>query len=67
MAKNTGTGSRNGAVKARTQTRNPVTDKWLERDEEKGSSKKGQFKNVKEDGKPFKGVAKEPDERRRQS
>lgn len=64
MAKNTGTGSRKGSVTDRTQTRNPVTDQWVERDEEKGSSQKGQFKNVKEDGKPFKGVAKEPDLRR---
>jgi hypothetical protein len=67
MAKNTGTGSRKGAVKGRTQTKNPVTKQWVERDEEKGSAKKGEFKNVKEDGKPFKGVAKEPDKRRRPS
>ena len=67
MAKNTGTGSRKGSVKDRTQTRNPRTDQWVERDEEKGSSKRGEFKNVKENGKPFKGVAKEPDQRRRQS
>lgn len=65
MAKNTGSGSRKGAVKDRTQTDNPKTKQWVERDEEKGSPKKGQFKNVKEDGKPFKGVAKEPDKRRR--
>ena len=67
MAKNTGTGSRKGSVKDRTQTRNPRTDQWVERDEEKASSKRGEFKNVKENGKPFKGVAKEPDKRRRQS
>jgi hypothetical protein len=67
MAKNTGRGSRKGAVKDRTQTNNPTTKQWVERDEEKGSSQKGQFKNVKEDGKPFKGVAKEPDNRRRKS
>ena len=64
MAKNTGDGSRKGSVKGRTQTKNPVTQQWVERDEEKGSSTKGEFKNVKEDGKPFKGVAKEPDKRR---
>jgi hypothetical protein len=64
MAKNTGTGSRKGSVKDRTQTDNPRTDQWVERDEEKGSSKRGEFMNVKEDGKPFKGVAKEPDKRR---
>lgn len=67
MAKNTGEGSRKGAVKARTQTKNPRTGQWVERDEEKSSAKRGEFKNVKEDGKPFKGVAKEPDKRRRAS
>lgn len=64
MAKNTGDGSRKGAVKDRTQTKNPQTGQWVERDEEKGSPDRGEFKNVKEDGKPFKGVAKEPDKRR---
>ena len=67
MAKNTGTGTRKGAVTGRTQTKNPVTKTWVERDEEEGSKKKGEFKNVKEDGKPFKGVAKEPDKRRRKT
>jgi len=67
MARNTGSGSRKGAVKDRTQTDNPRTDQWVERDEEKGSSNRGQFMNVKEDGHPFKGVAKEPDKRRRTS
>ena len=67
MAKNTGTGSRQGSVKDRTQTKNPRTGQWVERDEEKGSSERGEFMNVKENGKPFKGVAKEPDKRRRQS
>ena len=67
MAKNTGKGSRQGAVKDRTQTSNPVTEQWVERDEQKGSQTKGEFKNVKEDGKPFKGVAKEPDKRRKRN
>jgi len=67
MAKNTGTGSRKGSVTDRTQINNPRTGQWVERDEEKGSSKRGEFKNVKENGEPFKGVAKEPDKRRRQS
>jgi len=67
MAKNTGNDSRKGAVTGRTQTRNPVTKQWVERDEGKSSSAKGEFKNVKEDGKPFKGVAKEPDKRRSKS
>ena len=35
MAKNTGTGSRKGSVKDRTQTNNPRTGHWIERDEEK--------------------------------
>jgi hypothetical protein len=65
MAKNTGEGSRKGAVKDRTQTNNPRTDQWVERNEQRGSSKRGEFQNVKEDGRPFKGVAKEPDRRRR--
>ena len=67
MAKNTGDGSRKGAVKDRTQIENPRTSQWVERDEERGSSSRGEFTNVKEDGRPFKGVAKEPDNRRRQS
>jgi hypothetical protein len=65
MAKNTGSGSRKGAVKGRTQVKNPKTGDWVERDETKGSKSKGRFKNVKEDGTPFKGVAKEPDKRRK--
>ena len=65
MAKNTGKDSRKGSVKGRTQVNNPRTNEWVERDEGKGSVTKGQFKNVKEDGKPFKGVAKEPDKRRK--
>jgi hypothetical protein len=67
MAKNTGNGSRKGSVKDRTQTNNPVTKQWVERDESEASPTRGEFKNVKEDGKPFKGVAKEPDNRRRQT
>jgi hypothetical protein len=67
MAKNTGSGTRKGAVTGRTQIKNPVTKQWVERDEGEGSPNKGEFKNVKEDGKPFKGVAKEPDKRRRKS
>lgn len=58
MAKNTGEGYRKGAVKARTQTQNPQTGDWIKRDREDG-----EFIDVKEDGEPFKGVAKEPDER----
>jgi hypothetical protein len=64
MAKNTGKDYRKGSVDNRTQTDNPKTDEWVKRNETPGSSKKGEFMDVKEDGKPFKGVAKEPDDRR---
>lgn len=64
MAKNTGTNSRTGAVTGRTQVKNPKTGDYVKRDESKGSLHKGEFMDVKEDGKPFKGVAKEPDGRR---
>ncbi|MGB9181346.1 MAG: hypothetical protein WCB68_19090 [Pyrinomonadaceae bacterium] len=58
MGKNTGEGYRQGAVKDRTQTENPHTGDWTKRNREDG-----EFMDVKEDGKPFKGVAKEPDKR----
>ena len=58
MGKNTGEGYRKGAVKGRTQTENPRTGDWTKRDRESG-----EFIDVREDGKPFKGVAKEPDRR----
>ena len=64
MAKNTGTRSRTGAVTGRTQVDNPRTKDWVKRNEGAGDSRKGEFMDVKEDGKPFKGVAKEPDGRR---
>jgi hypothetical protein len=47
-------GHRVGAVKHRSQTFNPKTKEWVKRD--KGT---GQFMDVKEGGKPFKGVRKE--------
>lgn len=59
MATNTGNGYRKGSVKDRTQTQ---TDDgtWVKRDRENG-----QFTDVKEaDEQPFKGVAKEVDDRR---
>lgn len=65
MAKNTGKGSRIGAVKGRTQVKNPVTKDYTKRNEKPGSKKRGEFMEVKEDRKPFKGVAKEPDKRRK--
>lgn len=65
MAKDTGKGSRKGAVTARTQSNNPKTTDWTKRNETPGSKKKGEFMDVKQDRKPFKGVAKEPDKRRK--
>lgn len=59
MAKNTGNGHRTGAVKDRSQVYNPKTDTYVKRDTDTG-----RFMEVKEDGKPFKGVAKEPDDRK---
>ncbi|MBG3878367.1 hypothetical protein FVW20_15440 [Desulfovibrio oxamicus] len=60
MAKNTGDGHRNGAVNDRTQVQNPKTGQWVKRDTDTGK-----FMDVKQDGKPFKGVAKEVDDRRK--
>jgi hypothetical protein len=57
MAKNTGAGFRRGAVTARTQFQRE-DGKFQKRDE-----RSGHFMEVKDDGKPFKGVAKEPDGR----
>lgn len=59
MAKNTNAGSRKGSVKDRTQFKNPKTGLWTKRDRETG-----EILDVKEDGTPFKGVAKEEDGRR---
>ena len=59
MAKNTGEGFRRGSVDNRTQVKNPKTDTWTKRDNDTG-----RFMQGKEDGKPFKGVAKEADRRR---
>lgn len=63
MAKNTGKGYRKGSVDNRTQTRNPKTGDWVKRNREE-VAEAGEFMDVKEDGQPFKGVAKEPDKRR---
>lgn len=57
MAKNTGDGFRRGAVTARTQFQRP-DGHWQKRDERTGA-----LMEVKADGRPFKGVAKEPDGR----
>ena len=60
MAKNTGEGFRKGSVKGETQVENSRSEAWVKRD-----SSTGEFKDVKSDDKPFKGVAKEPDGRKK--
>lgn len=57
MGKNTGAGFRRGAVTGRTQFQRP-DGHWQKRDE-----RSGHLMGVKDDGKPFKGVAREPDGR----
>jgi hypothetical protein len=59
MATNTGDGTRTGSVKSRSQVKNPNDGKFVKR-----SLESGQFMDRKEDGEPFKGVAKEVDRRR---
>ncbi len=54
MATNTGSNSRKGAVKKRSQVINKKTGLYVKRDAETG-----QFIGVKKDGKPFKGITKE--------
>jgi len=54
MAKNTGQGFRQGAVKDRSQTQNPQNGNWTKRDADTGK-----FLDQKQDGTPFKGVTKE--------
>ena len=49
-----GDNARKGSVRGRSQTRNPKTHQWVKRDAETG-----RFMDVKQDGKPFKGVRKE--------
>ena len=63
MAKDTGKDSRKGSVKERTQVENPRGEQWTKRDETPGSEKRGEFMEKKKDGEPFKGVAKEKDQR----
>jgi hypothetical protein len=57
MAKNTGDGFRRGAVTARTQFQRS-DGLWQKRDE-----RTGHLMSAKNDGTPFKGVAREPDGR----
>lgn len=49
-----GDGHRNGAVRGRSQTFNPHTERFVKRDTETG-----RFIDQKSDDKPFKGVRKE--------
>jgi len=49
-----GDNHRHGAVRGRSQTLNPKTDKWVKRDDDTG-----RFMDQKSDAKPFKGVRKE--------
>lgn len=49
-----GDGHRNGAVRHRSQVLNPKTEQWVKRNKDTG-----RFVDVKQDGKPFKGVRKE--------
>jgi len=49
-----GDGHRHGAVKDRSQTFNPKTERFVKRD-----LGNGQFMDQKADSKPFKGVRKE--------
>ena len=64
MARNTNEGYRLGSIDDRTQVLNPATGHWTKRNREGGGSEAGQFMAVKTDGTPFKGIAKEKDERR---
>jgi len=59
MAKNTGKDYRIGSVDDRSQFKRP-DGHHVERDTDTG-----QFKNVKHDHTPFKGVTKEPDDRKK--
>lgn len=47
-------GGRQGAIRERSQTLNPLTYQWVKRNTETG-----RFIDVKKDGTPFKGVRKE--------
>ncbi len=58
MAKNTGEGFRVGSVRDRSQTFNPQTQQYVKRNDSTG-----RFMAAKEG--PYKGVAHEPDGRKR--
>jgi hypothetical protein len=60
MATNTGKGYRKGTVDDRTQLNlDQKKGKFVKRD-----TTSGRFIDIKEDDKPFKGVAQEPDHRK---
>jgi hypothetical protein len=59
MATNTGSNSRKGSVKSRSQVKNPKTGLFVKRNDTTGK-----FMAVKKTGGTFKGVAKERDGRR---
>ncbi len=65
MAKNTGEDHRNGAVDDRSEVKNSKTGDWVKRNRDADSDHNGEFMNVKEDGSEHKGVANEPDKRRK--
>lgn len=67
MAEDTGQNYRKGAVTNRTQGKNPKTSDYTKHNETTDSPSKGEFMDNKKGGKPFKGVAKEPDKRRKAS
>jgi len=54
MAKNTGDGFRRGAVRGRSQVRNPLTRLWTKRDDATG-----RFMSGKTSGDRFKSVRRE--------
>jgi hypothetical protein len=60
MATNTGKGFRQGSVDNRTQTKNPQTGNWTKRD-----TSSGRFIDQKTGGQPYKGVAREVNDRRK--
>lgn len=57
-----GDGHRNGAVKDRSQTFNPVTKQWVKRD-----SDTGRFMDVKKDGTPLRESEKKSKSRDRRA
>jgi len=62
MAINTGKGFRKGSVDDRSQLNlDKKNGKYVKRD-----LTDGRFTDIKEDNKPFKGVAQEPDDRKKQ-